>query len=127
MGAGFGALVGGSLGCLYSWKQVYDAYTGWRNFWPDCGPHIFIPLWIGTVIGLVARMERDSTTGAFATILSGMIAGLITPTLFWLVFGLHLRLSFGFMPIPMARDLIISIFGGMAGLFWFLGINKLFR
>ena len=127
IGAGSGALAGGAAGCLFAWSWVSGAYTGWRTFWPDCGPHIFIPLWVGTVIGLVARMERDSAYGVFSTIISGAAAGFITPALFWLVFGRNLHFSFGFLSVPMAREIIISAGGGAAGFFWHLGVNKFFR
>ena len=72
-------------------------------------------------------MERDSASGAFATGISGMAAGFITPTLFWLVFGRNLHFSFGSFVVPIARELILVIGGGAAGFFWYLGVSRAFR
>jgi uncharacterized membrane protein YeaQ/YmgE (transglycosylase-associated protein family) len=126
-GAVSGALAGGALGCFVSWTLVSAAYTGWRTFWPDCGPHIFIPLWIGTVIGLVAGVDRDSPSGAVTTIIAGAVAGFVTPTIFWMAFGQNLHFHFGFLALPILRGIIIGICGGAAGLFWYMGINRFFR
>ncbi|MFA6433194.1 MAG: hypothetical protein WCW52_00715 [Elusimicrobiales bacterium] len=124
LGAASGASAGLAAGCLYSWPEVSHSYTGLRTVWPDCGPYIFIPLWIGTVIGLVARMERNSSFGALATILCGATAGIITPTMFWLSFGLKLYFYFGFLSIPIMREIILGAGGGMAGFFWYMGISR---
>ncbi len=127
IGAVSGALAGLAAGCLISWNQVSAAFTGWRTFWPDCGPQLFIPLWLGTVIGLISRMERESFSGIFITILSGMAAGFAAPTLFWLVFGRNLQLHFGFIAIRIGPQIIISAAGGAAGFFWHMGVNRIFR
>ena len=127
IGAGSGSLAGLAAGCLISWNQVSAAFTGWRTIWPDCGPHLFIPLWLGTVIGLVSRMERDSVSGIFTTIVSGMVAGFAAPTFFWLVFGKNLQLQFGFIAIHIGPQIFLSAAGGAAGFFWHMGVNRIFR
>ena len=127
IGASSGALAGCIAACAFSLDDMLRAFTGWRTFWPDCGPHLFITLWIGTVIGLVARVERDSSSGFLTTLLSGIAAGFATPTLFFLVFGKTLRISFGFISIAYAEEIILAIGGGIAAIFWYFGVNKVLR
>ena len=127
IGAGSGALAGLAAGCLISWNQIAAAFTGWRTFWADCGPHFFIPLWIGTVIGLISRMERDSVSGVFITVISGMVAGFAAPTFFWLLFGRDVHLHFGFLTIHAGPQIVLSAAGGAAGFFWHMGVNRIFR
>ena len=126
-----GALSGAIAGCLvagaFSLDEMLRAYTGWRTFWPDCGPHLFLPLWIGTVVGLVARVERHSSSGFVMTLLSGMAAGFATPALFFLAFGKALHISFGFVSISYVAEIVLAVCGGTAASFWYFGANKIFR
>ena len=122
-----GAIAGCNAGCVFAWDDVSRAYTGWRTVWPDCGPHLFIPLWIGMIIGLVARMERGSSSGFFTTLLSGAAAGFAAPILFTFVFGKTLHISFGFVSVAYAEEIVLSLGGGAAALFWYFGANKIFR
>ena len=127
IGAVSGAIAGCIAACAFSLDDMLRAFTGWGAFWPDCGPHLFITLWIGTVIGLVARVERNSSSGFLATLLSGIAAGFAPPTLFYLVFGKALRISFGFISIAYAEEIILAIGGGIAAMFWYFGVNKVLR
>jgi len=127
IGALSGALAGCITACAFSLNELLRAYTGWRTFWPDCGPLLFIPLWIGTVIGLVARVERDSASGFLTTLLCGSAAGFATPWLFYLAFGKTLHISFGFISIAYAEQIILAVGGGIAALFWYYSVNKIFR
>jgi len=126
-GALSGAVAGCAAGLAYSWGDVSGAFTGWRTVWSDCGPHLFIPLWIGTVIGLVARTERDSSSGFVMTMLCGAAAGFSTPMLFSLLFHKTLHISFGFISIAYAEEIVLAATGGTAALFWYFGANKIFR
>lgn len=127
IGAVSGAIAGCIAACAFSLDDMLRAFTGWPTFWPDCGPYLFITLWIGTVIGLVARVERDSSSGFLTTLLSGIAAGFATPTLFYLVFGKALHIAFASISIAYAEQIILAICGGTVAMFWYFGANKIFH
>jgi uncharacterized membrane protein YeaQ/YmgE (transglycosylase-associated protein family) len=127
VGALSGATVGCLAACVFSLDELLRAYTGWRTFWPDCGPHLFIPFWLGAVIGLVARVERDSSSGFLTTLLCGIAAGFAAPWLFFLAFGKTLHISFGFVAIAYAEQIVLAVGGGVAALFWYFSVNKILR
>ena len=126
-GLAAGTLAGILIGCASSWNDVYGAYTGWRTCWQDCGPYIFVPVWIGAVVGLVAMVERDSVSGAAITVFSGGLAGFFASTIFWYVFGMHLRMYLGSVSVPHVINLIYAVGGSAAAFLWYFGINRLFR
>jgi hypothetical protein len=111
-----GSVVGGGVGWVLAWDKVAlggDLATCWRN----CGPHIFIPLWMGTVIGFAARIERDSISGYFLTAAAGMGAGVLAPTAYRCVFGRPYPLA-GFAAAPNVFPLLLLFCGSVAAFFW---------
>lgn len=126
-GAVAGALAGGFVGCVYGWEEVSRTFTSWKTVWPDCGPQILIPLWMGAVIGLAARVTRSLPSGSVVTAFAGMAAGFFAPQLFYLAFGHGVRLNFGFSFFPIAPEGLLIAAGGAAAIFWYFGASKLLR
>lgn len=127
IGAISGAAAGLLAACAFSWNAIAGSYTVLGTFWADCGPHIFIPIWMGAVIGLAARLSGDSVSGFVITLVAGIAAGFLAPGLFTAVFGQVLRVSFGFIRIAYASEMVLALFGAIAAIFWYWGVNKAMR
>jgi len=118
-----GALAGGALGG----NALLNAYSGLGTFWPACGPHIFVPMWICAVVGTLSKITGESFTGLLLLMASGIVAGLAAPVMFQNVFGQPYSIGSAFMGIRYAQEIALSGGGIVAALFWYFGINKLFR
>lgn len=123
----YGAISGGLVGCVLAWSSVARSFTRLGTFWPDCGPHIFVPLWLGAVVGLVSRLGRESFSWLMVVIVSGVCAGLLVPAAFEYSFGRAFNIGTGFMGISYAQEIVLGSGGVIAAVFWYFGINKLFR
>ncbi|MBI5239301.1 MAG: hypothetical protein HY926_02425 [Elusimicrobia bacterium] len=118
-----GAVAGTGVGWVLAWNRISlygDLATCWRN----CGPHVFIPLWMGTVIGFAARLERDSFFGHILTAAAGVGAGLLAPAAFMHVFGRPYPVS-GFAAMPNVLPLLLLFCGGLAAFLWRFTVDRL--
>lgn len=126
-----GAVLGGAsgvvVGCIFAWGSVSRSYTGPLTFWTDCGPHIFLPVWLGAVVGLAAKLADDSFTGLAVVAAAGVCAGLLVPTVYQYVFYRPFTLSVAFLGIPYAREMVLGGAGAIAAFFWYFSGNKLIR
>ena len=118
-GLAAGALTGLVVGCVMKWSILSAAYTGLNTCWQDCGPFIFVPLWIGAVIGLVSMLERGTITGLLLTAASGGVAGFLAATVFYYIFGKHFRFYFA--------NLIHGLCGVVAAFIWNFLQNRFFH
>jgi len=118
-----GAVAGGALGWVLAWDKV-SLNGDFLTFWRACGPHLFIPLWMGTVIGFAARIDRDSLLGYFLAMAAGMAAGVLAPTAYGRMFGTPYPVS-GFAATPYVLPLLLLTCGGVAAVFWRATFDKL--
>ncbi|MEA3307382.1 MAG: hypothetical protein U9Q34_06320 [Elusimicrobiota bacterium] len=122
-----GILGGIAVGCLSSWNLLSRSYTGWKTVWHDCGQILFIPMFMGAIIGLVSRMEKDSHGGFITSILTGMGAGFFAPMIFHQIFGKRIYFSFGSIDMLYVPNLTFMVCGGAAAFVWHFSINKLWK
>ena len=118
-----GAAAGAAVGWVLAWDRVSlygDLATCWRN----CGPHVFIPLWMGTIIGFFARFERDTFFGHVLTAAAGIGAGILAPAVFLRVFGSPYPVS-GFAAAPNVLPLLLLFCGGLAAFLWRFTVDRL--
>jgi hypothetical protein len=123
----YGIIGGGLLGCVFAWGSVARSFTSLRTFWPDCGPHIFVPLWLCSVAGLISKLGDESFFWLIILMLSGVCAGLMVPAAYQHAFGQPFRMGTGFMGIPYAQEIVLSGGGVAASFFWYFGVNKILR
>jgi hypothetical protein len=117
-----GAVAGGAVGWVLAWDQVFLA-GDLRTFWHACGPHLFIPLWMGALIGFACRIDRDSLFGFLLALAAGMAAGLFAPLAYWRMFGRPYASS-GFAATPNALPMLLMICGGVAAAVWRATFDK---
>jgi hypothetical protein len=118
-----GAMAGGALGWVLAWDKVFLG-GDFLTFWRACGPHLFIPLWMGTVIGFASRIDRDSILGYLLTAIAGMAAGVLAPTAYGRMFGTPYPAS-GFTATPHVLPLLLLLCGGVAAVGWRATFDKL--
>ncbi|MCX5784178.1 MAG: hypothetical protein NTX59_00660 [Elusimicrobia bacterium] len=124
-GAAAGAASGAVVGCAVAWEAVSRSYTGPAAFWTNCGPHIFVPVWLGAAVGLVSKLADDSFFGMAVVAFAGICAGLLVPTVYQYMFYRPFTMSVAFMGIPYAREIVLGGAGAIAAFFWYFSGNKL--
>lgn len=122
-----GLLVGLLVGCALSWGQVSVAFHGWPTCWQDCGPFVFVPVWIGGVIGMASTLEHGSLTGLLITMCLGAAAGFFAALAFFYVFDKNLSFYFLSLKVPYIVNLTNAIAGGLAGAVWHFLYTRFFR
>ena len=126
-GAVAGAASGAVVGCAVAWEPVSRSYTGPAAFWTNCGPHIFVPVWLGAVVGLASKLADDSFSGMAVVAFAGVGAGLLVPTAYQYMFCRPFTMSVAFMGIPYAKEIVLGGAGAIAAFFWYFSGNKLLR
>ncbi|HAM36131.1 MAG TPA: hypothetical protein DEB40_02625 [Elusimicrobia bacterium] len=125
LGTLLGAVAGGAVGCVLEWDAVLKAYRGMPTLWHDCGPYLFIAVWMGAVIGFCSRFRRETFGGSFLAVAAGMAAGFFALSVHRLVFGRPFAVPAGFASYPLIFQLLLVLGGGIAAGMWRFGVDRL--
>ncbi|MFA6028967.1 MAG: hypothetical protein WC969_03835 [Elusimicrobiota bacterium] len=120
-GASAGALAGAAL----AWGPMAASFVAWPSVWRDCGPHLFIPLWMGAVIGFAAPLWKGSFSGVFLTLAAGMGAGLTATSAYEAAFGKAYVLPSGFASYAGIFPMLLLFCGGAAAAVWTFSVARL--
>ncbi|MBI4655722.1 MAG: hypothetical protein HY746_03130 [Elusimicrobia bacterium] len=120
-----GAFLGAIIGFLFSWNLMIRTPHDWQSFFYSCAPQLFVPVWMGSVTGLVSGLAGESFWGFIWTVTAGIGSGFFAPAVFRHLFGKYFFISFG--PAAVPSSIILTFIGGMAGFFIYFSINKIIR
>ncbi|MBI4052124.1 MAG: hypothetical protein HY400_06435 [Elusimicrobia bacterium] len=119
-----GGLAGGVIGFLIAPEAIRKAYQGFSTIGRDLGPFLFIPVWMGGVVGFCSQLIRVPLLGMLLTVVVGMLAGFSAPYLHQEFFG---RTPFhaGFLAYPMLYQFLLVFFGAIGGVVWYHVTGKM--
>ncbi|MBI4057559.1 MAG: hypothetical protein HY399_08450 [Elusimicrobia bacterium] len=123
LGTILGGIGGGFVGYIMVPDIVAKAYHGVPTIWHDLGPLLFIPVWIGAMIGFGSKVFNIPFMGTLLTVAAGMLAGFLAPTLHEQFFGQG-PFPTGFLGYPRIYQFLLIFLGGVGGAFWHATIGK---